>query len=111
MLYHPQNILESQRCIYFAKAVDNNKSGKTDIHKGVDAIAVKSRIRHLIIPEQIINFTQQIFRELYFSPSLSRLCHSSLNLWLSLLLRVTAPVSILSNLDIFMSMCLLVSSD
>ena len=21
MLYHPQNILESQRCIYFAKAV------------------------------------------------------------------------------------------
>ena len=89
------------------KIVDN-KSGKTDIHKGVDAIAVKSRIRHLIIPEQIINFTQQIFRELYFSPSLSRLCHSSLDLWLSLLLRVTAPVSILSNLDIFMSMCLLV---
>ena len=45
------------------KIVDN-KSGKTDIHKGVDAIAVKSRIRHLIIPEQIINFTQIIFREL-----------------------------------------------
>ena len=49
-----------------------------------------------------------IFKVLYFSPSLSRLCHSSLDLWLSLLLRVTAPVSVLSNLDIFMSMCLLV---
>ena len=86
----------------------NNKSGKTDIHKGADAIAVKSRIRHLVIPEQISNFTQMIFKVLYFSPSLSRLCHSSLDLWLSLLLRVTAPVSVLSNLDIFMSMCLLV---
>ena len=34
------------------KIVDNN-SGKTDLHKGVDAIAVKSRIRHLVIPEQL----------------------------------------------------------
>ena len=24
MLYHPQNILESQRCIYFAKALKRN---------------------------------------------------------------------------------------
>ena len=31
MLYHPQNILESQRCIYFAKAVSLSEKSKVPL--------------------------------------------------------------------------------
>ena len=62
MLYHPQNILESQRCIYFAKAVQGELKGFESqilIKKGYNEHSIK------ILPSRV-NFLQAIFETILF---------------------------------------------